>query len=275
MSSQAAEWKDGPAKLLPALEGRKGRAVELAHRADQGVDAHGRDAAVAGADGHLPLLSGLVEASLGHLAAEADALAQAEILGGALQVGQQVGLRREAGGPLVGLREGEAVQLIRHIDAAARVDVLEPGAADVAVLLEQRHCDAGLAQAVRRRQARRTGTDHGAPEATVTADVGRVPRRFPWIAAGKREFLGQEPVPVCGGLRSDQETEHAPALLRRQPMVGPARGQVLGQRSEGQRTRLGLFGSIEATPGHEQLCLVRLERFPQQRQVAGPMRHRA
>ncbi len=45
--------------------------------------------------------------------------------------------------------------------------------------------------------------------------------------------------------------------------------------ASGERTRLGLFGRTEAASGHEQLCLVRLERFPQQRQVAGPVRHSA
>ena len=45
--------------------------------------------------------------------------------------------------------------------------------------------------------------------------------------------------------------------------------------ADGQRTRLGLFGRTEAAPGHEQLSLVRLERFPQQREVARPVRHGA
>ena len=153
VSSQAAEWKDGPVKRSRPVDGRKGRAVELPHRADDGVDGLGRLVPVGGPHGQRPLPGGLVETGLGHLAPEADALPQAQVLGRPLEVGQQVGLGREAGDPVVGLREGEAVELVGDVNPAARVDVLEPRAAHVAVLLEHRHGHAGLAQPVRRGQA--------------------------------------------------------------------------------------------------------------------------
>ena len=58
-------------------------------------------------------------------------------------------------------------------------------------------------------------------------------------------------------------------------MIRPARGQVIRQGGDRQCTRLRLLLGKKATPGHEQLGLVRRELLPQQRQVARPVRHRA
>ncbi len=157
-------------------------------------------------------------ARLGHLAAEPDALPQSELLGHALEVGQQVGLRREPRHPVVGLREGEAVELVRHVHPAARVHVLEPGATDLVVLLEDCHVHAGLAEPVGRGQARGPGTDDGTTERTT--GVPQVPRRTPRVGAGQPQLLDQERLPLVGGAR------HRPRTRRR-----PRRSSVVAARA--------------------------------------------
>ncbi len=226
-----------------------------------------------GAHGQRPFGRGLVEAGLGHLAPEADALPQPEILRSRMEVGQQVGLGREAGDPVVRLREGEAVELVGHVDPAARVHVLEPRPAHVGVLLEHRDRHAGLAQAVRRRQAGSARAHDGAPE--LASEVRRVPGGPARVGAFERELLAQESLPVLGRAGTDQEPEDAPAFLRCQAMIRPARSQVIRKGGGRQRTRLGHPLWTEAAPGHKQLSLVRREFLPQQRQVARAVRHRA
>ena len=272
MSSQAAEWKDGPAKRSwPSMAG-KDAAIELPDRAHDPVDDFGDLGAVAGPHGQRPRPCGVVEAGLGHLAAEADALRQSQILGRRLEVGQQIGLGREAGDPVVRLREREAVELVRDVDTAARVDVLQPGAAHVTVLLEHGDRHAGLTQPVGRRHSGGARSDNGAPEGTLA--LGEAPRWFPRVAPLQRQLLGQEALPMIGG-GADQEAEDPPPLLRRQVVVRPSRGQVVRQRRGRVGTRRGLLVGPEAAPGHEQLFLVRLVSLPQQRQVARTVGHRA
>ena len=77
-------------EALPAVDGGKGRAVELAHGADDGVGDLGGLAAVFGPHRQRPLACGLVEAGLRHLAPEPDVLPEPQLLGGRLQVRQQV-----------------------------------------------------------------------------------------------------------------------------------------------------------------------------------------
>ena len=260
-------------EALLASDGGKRRTVQLPDRADDAVDDLGRLGAVGGADGQRPLGRGLVEARLGHLAPEADALPQPEVLRRRLEVGQQVGLGREAGDPVVRLGERVAVQLVGHVDPAAGVDILEPRPADVAVLLEHRDRHTGLAQAVRRRQARGARADDGA--AKIGSEVGAAPRRSARIGSFERELLTQEPLPLLGRVGANQEPEDAPAFLGGQLVIGAPRGQVTRQGGDRQRTRLGHLIGAKAAPGHEQLFLVRRELLAQQRQVARPVRHRA
>jgi hypothetical protein len=146
--------------------------------------------------------------------------------------------------------------------SAARVHILQPRPADVAVLLEHRDRHTGLAQAVRRRQARGARADDGA--AKFASDVGGAPRGLAQVGACERELLAQEPLPVLGRTGANQEPEDAPAFLRGQLMIRPARGEVIRQGDGRQRTRLGHLAGTEAAPGHEQLCLVRREFLPEQ-----------
>ncbi len=208
VSSHAAEWNDGPANCSrPAMAGNDGR---LSWPTAQTIPSTTSVVSVPSPvrTRQRPDAGVLVEAGLGHLAAEADALLEPEVLGRRLQVGQQVGLGREAGDPPVGLREGVAVELIGDVDAAPRIHVLEPGPAHVAVLLEHRHRHAGLAQAVCRGQAGGTSPDDGAPKGAV--GLRDAPRRCPWVVPRERELLGQELVPVLCRAGADEEPEDAP-----------------------------------------------------------------
>ena len=82
-----------------------------------------------------------------HLGAEADVLAEAERVGAAAEVVEQHVLGREVQRPVVALRERVAVVVVRVVDAAAGIAVLEPGAADVVVLLEDRRTERPPARA--------------------------------------------------------------------------------------------------------------------------------
>ena len=167
----------------------------------------------------------VVEARLGHLASEADALAQPELLGHALEVGQQVGLGREARHPVVGLREGEAVELVGHVDPAAGVHVLEPGAADVVVLLEDgdRRRRPGGAGAPRpgprrRRRSRHNGTTPRRPAGATSAAAGRC-RAAPAPRRGTPPTGRSRPSPT-------RKPKTCRALVGRQLVVGCARRGV-------------------------------------------------
>ena len=211
----------------PAMAGKDGR-LSCPTAQTIAVDDLGPLGAVGGADGQRPRRAvSSKRASVTSLRKRMHSPSPRSF-GRRLEVGQQIGLGREARDPVVGLGEGEAVELVGDVDAAARVHVLEPGAAHVAVLLEHRDRHPGLAQPVRRRQAGGAGADDGAAE--VAPDVVDVPRGLPRVAALERELLGQEALPVLGGAGAPTRN---PKMRRRSPgvslMVGPARGQVVRQ----------------------------------------------
>jgi len=81
-----------------------------------------------GVDG--PETRGFFEFGADNLGAEADMGAKAEVGGAALDVVEDFGLRREEPGPVRVGREGEAVEVRRHIAGGARIGVLTPGSAD-------------------------------------------------------------------------------------------------------------------------------------------------
>ena len=210
----------GAGEVLASRERGERRAVELADGADEGVEGLRRGGGVVArrGDAQVPLPRPVVEAGLGHLGGEADDVAQAELLGHALEVGEQVGLGREPRAPLVGLGEGEAVELVGHVDPAARVHVLQPGAADVGVLLEHGDRNAGLAQTVRRGQTGGAGADDRATETGAAvivggADLVDVPGRGPGIAV-EGELLEQEALPLLGRVLADEEGEGAAGARR-------------------------------------------------------------
>ena len=86
------------------------------------------------------------------------------------QVGVDLRLRRAQPRPVAPLREGERVQVTGHVARGARVAVVEPRAAEVGSLLEDRdlaRCRAGAARS--RRRCRRSPRRRSAPRACALA----------------------------------------------------------------------------------------------------------
>ncbi len=99
--------------------------------------------------------------------------------------------------------------MVGAVHAAAGVGVLEPGAADVGVLLEDRMRDARLLQADRRVDPGHAGTDDGHVEGllALARDVVERRRRV-GILAVQRELLLQELDVVAVHRLADDEVDH-------------------------------------------------------------------
>ena len=117
---------------------------------------------------------------------------QPEGVGAPLEVVEQHILGREVQRPVVALREGVAVVVVRVVDPAPRVAVLEPRAADIAVLLQDDEGDAGLLQPMRGEQARHARTDHRDAEVDVGCHVVLVPARSAAVLAAVGQLLLEE-----------------------------------------------------------------------------------
>ena len=79
--------------------------------------------------------------------------------------------------------------MVGDVDPAAGVDVVEPGAADVGVLLEDGEVDAGLAEAVGGDDARHAGADDGHREGPVRRDLVVAPAGRPVVGLVEGELL--------------------------------------------------------------------------------------
>ena len=135
------------------------RPVQLADRADQSVGDDAVLVAVRSAQAHAPLRRRRVEDRGNHLGAETNVLANAVLVGAALEVRGELLLSGVEFRPIVVGLERIAVEVVGDVDAAARVGVLVPGAADPLVLLDHDEGDAGVAQADRRQEPRHSGAD--------------------------------------------------------------------------------------------------------------------
>jgi hypothetical protein len=119
--------------------------------------------AAAGAE--LPALGLLVPSGFGDLGLEAEVAAQIVAVRDEAEIAQDLGLGRvflRPGPDLVEFRI-ERVAVVDGLDIAARagIAVPVPGAADVAGFVETNGREAGLAQAMEKLEAGKSGTDHG------------------------------------------------------------------------------------------------------------------
>ena len=195
------------------------------------------------------------------------------------QVGQQVGLGREARRPVVGLREREAVELVGHVDPAAGVDVLEPGATDVVVLLEDSDLDAGLAKPVGRGEARGAGPDHGTAERAVRFPAGATTagsgRCRPTPAPRSRNGL-----PVLGrrrrrpGTRSRRVPRRQVGSCRARARARSRRG-VGNQASAARRRASSSCSGVRPRPGTSIWDWSGANSGRSTERSPGPVRHRA
>ena len=104
-------------------------------------------------------------------------LAQVERVSHVTEVVEQGLLRREALRPVRALEERVAVEVVRDVDPATRIAVLEPRAADVGVLLDDDERDAGLLQTVSSDEPGHPRPDDDDVERTYGVDVVLQPRR--------------------------------------------------------------------------------------------------
>ena len=168
------------------------RAVQLTDRADHRVRVDLLLVAARVARHDRPRQVGVRPRGRDDLGREPDVLAQAEDVGAAAEVVEQHVLGGEVERPVVALRERVAVVVVRVVDAAAGIGVLEPRTADVVVLLDDHERHAGLQEPVAGEQARHAGTDHDDLERHVGSDVGLVPSRRATILASERELFFEQ-----------------------------------------------------------------------------------
>ena len=147
-ASHCAEWNDAPAnESRPSMSGSFGRlSWPTALMSTLAVSVSSRPSVVRMRTS--PVALGFAERGVEHLGAEADVLAEVERIGGITEVVEQHLLLREALRPIRPLEERVAVQVVGHVDATTRVAILEPGAADVVVLLDDDVGHARLIQPV-------------------------------------------------------------------------------------------------------------------------------
>ena len=126
---------------------------------------------------------------MGDLSSELNQLSQSERVRAALEVLEQDRLRREVERPIMALREREAVVVVRVVDPAARIGVLEPRTADVVVLLDDRERHPGLLQTVRGQQAGHARADDQHVEVDVGRELVLVPLGGAAILASVGELL--------------------------------------------------------------------------------------
>jgi hypothetical protein len=133
--------------------------------------------------------------------------------------------------------------MARCVDAAAGIGVLQPGSADVAVLLDDREGDAGLPQLD-------AGTETG--EASADDDdaevLGRRRVRHDEVALGHPQFLGQQGPDRRRQrvARTEGDLEHLRDALRRGRLCRRLARPPGHDEFEGRRTDIGLHVGREA-----------------------------
>ena len=106
-----------------------------------------------------------------HFGIEFHEFADAVFFRDAAEIGPQLVLRRIMLRPVVIRLEGIGIEVVRVVDAAAGIGVLEPGAAHIAVLVHDRERDACLLEPDRGQHAGHARADD--QHAKIFFDAGR------------------------------------------------------------------------------------------------------
>lgn len=122
-------------KRVAALDARDRRFVELAGGDHDRV----RFVGLTLLGAHVPPTSRVVPATRCHAAARHDQPVDSELVGDLVHVVEDLLLRRTQPRPVAPLGVGEGIQVARDVAGSARIAVVEPGAAEVARLFEERH----------------------------------------------------------------------------------------------------------------------------------------
>jgi len=199
-----------PFKLAEARDGRDRRLGQGAVTEREHV---GGEAAPRRGDAPPPLA--LIPQRVDHLMAEAEVRQETEAHGAAAQVVPDLGLGREGAAPVGVGREGERVQVGRHVAGGARVRVVAPRPADVVGALEHDEVvDPALFQPDRQSQTRKTRADDG------HAHVRNGPRRSgrrgsdSGILSGANGHGGHSGAPITAREHARREgTARVPLLI--------------------------------------------------------------
>ena len=275
LQSHRAEWNDGPVKSsMPLMSGIDGwLSCPVAH-----TSASSR--CVSGSPPSDDVSTNQAHSSSSHRRAEhfgrvANAVGDAEPLDTRAEVVEQHRLRRVVLRPVGRLRGRVAVEVVLDVDAATRVVVLEPRAADVVVLLEHHDLDAGLAEPVRGDDARHAGADDAHGDARTRTDLADRPGRPPQVGAVEGELGLVEQLGVVVDRRAAHELDEPAAIgCSQRRLLRAARVAVADQRAGGELARLGDLLRRIAGIGLEHSCEVRKQIVADDREIAGQMRDR-
>ena len=165
-------------------------------------------------------------------------------VGAVLEVLAQLVALREELRPVVVGRERVGVEVVGDVDATAGIAVLQPGAADPVVLLDDHVGNAGVLETDRREQAGHPGADDHHPERRAPFVGHRRPVDRARVAAVERHLFEKHRDVLVADLVADHEAHHgAHGLERRRrgqraPPI-PVRAQRLERHGADRRLVLG------------------------------------
>ena len=227
---------------MPGMSGRLGRlscpTAEMTARAGSGLEC-----TVGTAQCDLPRARAVVPARGDDLRVPADVRLDAVALHDVGEVRLDLGLACEVLGPMIARFERVAVEVVADVDAATGVGVLEPRAADLRVLLDDRERNPGLLQPDAGEKARLAATDDHDREGRTRLRSGveldpaaRPRRRAPSPRASSARTLRERPrrransssrgrgpgpaVPAAGSRRRDTSRITSSAMRRTSALSG-------------------------------------------------------
>ncbi|GIW17245.1 MAG: hypothetical protein KatS3mg064_0402 [Tepidiforma sp.] len=257
--------------LEPADIGNLGP-VQLADGADDGVRPQHLLAAVSPPHVDVPLGPVVVPFEERDFRVELDVLPHAELPRALAEVVQQDRLGRVVRRPVDLLGERIAVERVRNVDTSARVGVLQPRAADVVVLLEDREGDAGLLQPDAGEDPRHPGADDDDLERERRV---LLPRGRARVLPLRRQLFEQQRNVVLRGRRARHPRRDAEQrLLDRKRVRRDLPVAELLQRLERHFARLRLLGRRHPALLHAGRDPGRPERFAQDREIASGLGER-
>ena len=159
------------------------------------------------------------------------------MIGALAEVVVEHALRAVVERPVVALRERVAVVVVRVVHSTARILGLEPGAADVVVLVENRERHARLLQPVRGEDARHAGADDDHADVDAWRQRVGLPRRRPTVLALVGQLLLEQRQVVGHAFTTDRVLRHPQQRLVRRRWRGHAAAVAIAQPARSARAQ--------------------------------------